>query len=61
MKYVAGYEISCRFIPEIFIFTGSLILVIFQVLESMGQHPTEEELFSMISEVDENASGSIGM
>lgn len=27
----------------------------------MGQHPTEEELFSMISEVDENASGSIGM
>ena len=26
----------------------------------MGQHPTEEELFQMISEVDENASGSIG-
>lgn len=27
---------------------------------AMGQHPTEEELFQMISEVDENASGSIG-
>jgi calmodulin len=25
----------------------------------MGQHPTEEELFQMISEVDENASGTI--
>ena len=30
-----------------------------QVLEAMGQHPTEEELFQMISEVDENMSGSI--
>ncbi|CAE7398985.1 unnamed protein product [Symbiodinium sp. KB8] len=30
-----------------------------EVLEAMGQHPTEEELFQMISEVDENASGSI--
>lgn len=30
-----------------------------QVLEAMGQKPTEEELFQMISEVDENMSGSI--
>lgn len=30
-----------------------------QVLESMGQVPTEEELFQMISEVDDNMSGSI--
>ncbi|KAJ1421531.1 hypothetical protein B484DRAFT_452689 [Ochromonadaceae sp. CCMP2298] len=30
-----------------------------QVLEAMGQHPTEEELLQMINEVDENASGSI--
>jgi len=29
------------------------------VLEAMGQKPTEEELFQMISEVDENMSGSI--
>lgn len=27
---------------------------------AMGQKPTEEELFQMISEVDENASGTIG-
>lgn len=26
----------------------------------MGQKPTEEELFQMISEVDDNMSGSIG-
>eukprot|EP01138_Halocafeteria_seosinensis_P009263 gb/GECG01009466.1/.p1 GENE.gb/GECG01009466.1/~~gb/GECG01009466.1/.p1 ORF type:complete len:109 (+),score=11.23 gb/GECG01009466.1/:1-327(+) len=31
-----------------------------EVLEAMGQKPTEEELFQMISEVDENASGTIG-
>lgn len=31
-----------------------------QVLEAMGQKPTEEELFQMISEVDDNMSGSIG-
>jgi calmodulin len=30
-----------------------------QVLEAMGQAPTEDELFTMISEVDENMSGSI--
>jgi Ca2+-binding EF-hand superfamily protein len=30
-----------------------------QVLEAMGQKPTEEELFQMISEVDENMSGNI--
>lgn len=30
-----------------------------QVLEAMGQAPTEEELFQMISEVDDNMSGSI--
>jgi calmodulin len=30
------------------------------VLEGMGQSPTEEELFQMISEVDDNMSGSIG-
>lgn len=30
-----------------------------QVLEAMGQKPTEEELFQMISEVDENMSGAI--
>lgn len=30
-----------------------------EVLEAMGQKPTEEELFQMISEVDENMSGSI--
>ena len=29
------------------------------VLEAMGQAPTEDELFQMISEVDENMSGSI--
>ena len=29
-----------------------------QVLEAMGQKPTEEELFQMISEVDEDMSGS---
>jgi calmodulin len=29
------------------------------VLEAMGQKPTEEELFQMISEVDENMSGTI--
>jgi calmodulin len=29
------------------------------VLEAMGQSPTEDELFQMISEVDENMSGSI--
>jgi hypothetical protein len=26
----------------------------------MGQQPTEEELFQMISEVDEDMSGAIG-
>ncbi|KAG7393516.1 hypothetical protein PHYPSEUDO_007353 [Phytophthora pseudosyringae] len=31
-----------------------------QVLEAMGQQPTEEELFQMISEVDEDMSGAIG-
>jgi Ca2+-binding EF-hand superfamily protein len=30
-----------------------------QVLEAMGQNPTEEELFQMISEVDDNMSGCI--
>ena len=30
-----------------------------QVLEAMGQKPTEEELFQMISEVDEDMSGCI--
>lgn len=30
-----------------------------QVLEAMGQKPSEEELFQMISEVDESMSGSI--
>ncbi|OQR99181.1 EF hand-containing protein [Achlya hypogyna] len=30
-----------------------------QVLEAMGQQPTEEELFQMISEVDEDMSGAI--
>jgi len=30
-----------------------------QVLEAMGQMPTEEELFEMVAEVDENLSGSI--
>jgi hypothetical protein len=30
------------------------------VLETMGQKPTDEELFQMISEVDDNMSGSIG-
>ena len=30
-----------------------------QVLEALGQAPTEDELFHMISEVDENMSGSI--
>ena len=29
------------------------------VLKAMGQEPTEEELFQMISEVDDNMSGSI--
>ena len=31
-----------------------------QVLEAMGQKPTEEELFQMISEVDGDMSGDIG-
>lgn len=31
-----------------------------QVLEAMGQQPTEEELFQMISEVDDDMSGAIG-
>lgn len=30
-----------------------------QVLEAMGQKPTDEELFQMISEVDEKMSGTI--
>lgn len=30
-----------------------------QVLEAMGQRPTEDELFQMINEVDDNMSGSI--
>lgn len=30
-----------------------------QVLEALGQAPTEDELFQMISEVDDNMSGSI--
>lgn len=30
-----------------------------QVLEAMGQKPTEEELFQMISEVDDNMTGAI--
>jgi len=30
------------------------------VLETMGQKPTEEELFQMVSEVDDNKSGTIG-
>ena len=30
-----------------------------QVLEAMGQKPTEEELFQMISEVDNDLSNSI--
>lgn len=28
---------------------------------AMGQQPTEEELFQMISEVDEDMSGAIGI
>lgn len=32
---------------------------LWKVLEAMGQKPTEEELFQMISEVDDNMSGSI--
>ena len=31
-----------------------------QVLEMMGQKPTDEEIFQMMSEVDENMMGSIG-
>jgi calmodulin len=30
-----------------------------QVLNAMGQKPSEEELFQMISEIDENMTGSI--
>ncbi len=30
------------------------------VLETMGQKPTEDELFQMISEVDSDKSGAIG-
>mmetsp|Transcript_6423 Transcript_6423/g.17920 ORF Transcript_6423/g.17920 Transcript_6423/m.17920 type:complete len:157 (-) Transcript_6423:233-703(-) len=30
-----------------------------EVLRAMGQHPTDEEIFQMISEVDDNASNSI--
>lgn len=29
-------------------------------ITAMGQQPTEEELFQMISEVDEDMSGAIG-
>lgn len=35
-------------------FLNSLFIV------AMGQQPTEEELFQMISEVDEDMSGAIG-
>lgn len=34
-------------------------LELVKVLEAMGQKPTEEELFQMISEVDDDMSGSI--
>ena len=30
-----------------------------QVLEAMGQNPTEDELFPIVSQVDENMSGAI--
>ena len=30
-------------------------------MTAMGQQPTEEELFQMISEVDEDMSGAIGV
>lgn len=30
------------------------------VLESMGQKPTDEEVFEMVAEVDDNKSGAIG-
>lgn len=33
---------------------------LFALPAAMGQKPTEEELFQMISEVDDNMSGSIG-
>jgi Ca2+-binding EF-hand superfamily protein len=42
--------------------TNSFVLeyqIIISSLQAMGQKPTEEELFQMISEVDENMSGSI--
>lgn len=42
--------------------TNSFVLeyqIIITFLQAMGQKPTEEELFQMISEVDENMSGSI--
>lgn len=29
------------------------------IILAMGQHPTEEELFQMIAEVDDNMSGAI--
>lgn len=32
---------------------------LFHIQEAMGQAPTEDELFQMISEVDDNMSGSI--
>ena len=30
-----------------------------EVLEAMGQNPTDEEIFQMITDVDDDASGSI--
>ena len=57
-----------RFLNLVRVFISSHLLLLHyiidvwelrQVLEAMGQKPTEEELFQMISEVDENMSGSI--
>lgn len=35
-------------------------MLLLQCWSAMGQQPTEEELFQMISEVDEDMSGAIG-
>jgi hypothetical protein len=38
----------------------SSLTLLCQCWSAMGQQPTEEELFQMISEVDEDMSGAIG-
>ena len=47
-------------IPLLFVLIFFLLSLFCISVLAMGQKPTEEELFQMISEVDDNISGSIG-